>query len=42
MIYLVSDENGALELITPSLASAEKFVFENGNPNWTIESEVMC
>jgi hypothetical protein len=41
-IYLVIDENGGLEFITPSLAQAEKFIGEFGNENWKIESEVMC
>lgn len=41
-IYLVSNENGGLELISPSLASAEKFISDFGNANWTIDSEVMC
>jgi hypothetical protein len=42
MIYLVSDENGALAVISGTLEAAQKFIVDNGNENWTIESEVMC
>ena len=41
-IYLVSDENGGLQFITPSLESAQRLIVEHGNENWKIESEVMC
>jgi hypothetical protein len=42
LVYLVEDESGALQLITPSLPAAEQFVVRHGNENWTIESEEMC
>lgn len=42
LIYLVSDENGGLQFIVPSLSVAQRLIVEHGNENWTIESEVMC
>jgi hypothetical protein len=41
-IYLVSDDKGALAIISGTLEAAQKFIIENGNENWTIDVEEMC
>lgn len=42
LIYLVTDENDALQWICESEQFAKNYIQLHGNENWKIETEEMC